>query len=324
MNIPLQLIILLLCLLAQALFAGMETGIISLNHVRLQHMLRKKISGARELEHFLHRPELLLGTTLVGTNLFMVIASVLAASIAIELLGPAGSWISTIIMTLVVLIFAEYLPKAWFQSNPAQRARHWSRLLLYFGYLFYPVSQAVLFLSKLVFPIRTKGHKRENVMVTREELRVLTTETERTGGLSFTEREMIHRVFDLDRKSCREIMTPVHSIVSVPVTMPRTELIQRARAAGFNRYPVYSGSRNNIVGLLHVLEAATDRQREHTTAADYMRPPQFTSEDTPPDDLLPRMRQSHEPVVFIKNSHDHVIGLVTIEDVLQEIIGKQQ
>jgi len=321
MSIPTQLFLILICLIAQAFFAGMETGVISVNRLRLQHLLRNKAKGAKELQFFLNHPEYLLSTTLVGTNLCMVIVSVLAASLADRLIGASGEMISAVVMTLVILIFAEYLPKAWFQSNPAERSRLLSRPLRFFGYLFYPVGQATMFVTKLIFRITSTDDAKEKPLVTKEEMKHLTLETERTGGLSLKEREMIDRIFDLDRKTCADIMTKASDIVQISADTPREELLALAREQAFRRYPVYRHSTNNVVGIVNVFDAATDPYAAGKKVSDYMRPPQFIPEDTPPDELITRLRVSRQPLALVQDSEAEIAGLITIEDVLKEIIG---
>ncbi len=320
MNSLVQIIVILICLFAQAFFAGMETGVISINRLRLQHLLRKKAKGAKELDFFLNNPEHLLGTTLVGTNLCMVMVSVMTASLAERVLGAGSELITAVIMTLVILIFAEYLPKAWFQANPAERSLLLSRPLRISGYIFYPIGKCTLLATKLIFHVTPSPNTDEKTLVTKEEMKHLTLETERTGGLSLREREMIHRIFDLDRKTVAAIMTKATDIIQVPVDTSREEILAIAREQSLSRYPVYRNSTNNVVGIVNVLDVATDQFPEGKKVSDYMRPPQFISEDTPPDELIHHLRISRQPLALVKDIDSEVIGLITIEDVLHEII----
>lgn len=122
MSLGTEVILMLLCLLGTALYAGLETGVISIHRLRLRHLVRLGNPRAKVLQWFLERPDDLLGTTLVGTNLCMVTASVLGAVVARRLLGSMGSWVSGLVMTIAILLFCEYIPKAWFQARPAVRS----------------------------------------------------------------------------------------------------------------------------------------------------------------------------------------------------------
>ncbi|MDD2237041.1 MAG: hemolysin family protein, partial [Kiritimatiellae bacterium] len=317
----LDLLLLLTCLLFSAMFSGMETGIISINRVRLHHLLRKKVPGTKELDFFLRNPDQLFGTTLIGTNLCMVIVSVMAAGMAGRLLGAAGSWVSSILTTLVVLIFAEYLPKAWFQSNPTMRTRHFGRLLRLISHLVQPAVRLLVWITKRIFPMK-ETHNASHHIITRDELRHLTMETERTGALSERERQMIRGVFDLERKTCRDIMTPRAEMVLVSSGMSREKLLELARRKKHNRYPVSQEADGRIIGIVNILDAAADPLHAAKTAAEYMRPPQFISASTPPDEVLTRMRHTHQPIAVVVGTYDEVMGLVTLEDLLEEIVGQ--
>lgn len=316
-----RLLLLLTCMLLSAIFSGMETAVISANGIRLHHLIKNNIRGAAEMDYLLHNPEHFLGTVLLGNNLCNVICSVTAASIAVDLLGQAGSWISGILMTIVLLIFCEYLPKAWFQSKPSMRGRHFAPLLHRLSRIFYPAVQLISFICRHLFPVSTRNTDTRH-SITRDELRHLTMETERTGALSERERQMIRSVFDLERKTCRDIMTPRAEMILVAASMPREKLMDLARRKKHNRYPVFQDSTGHIIGIVNILDAATDPLPAGKTAADYMRAPQRMPASMPPDDVLTRMRHTHQPFAMVADAQDQIIGLVTLEDVLEEIIGQ--
>jgi putative hemolysin len=302
-----------------AIFSGMETAVISTNPIRLRHLIRKKVRGVAQMGYLLHNPEHFLGTVLIGNNLCNVIASVTAASLAVELLGQAGTWVSSILMTITLLICCEYLPKAWFQSNPSPRGRHFAPLLVLLSRILYPAVRLLMLICRILFPVAKKTTT--NHIITKEDLAHLTLETERTGALSISEREMIQGVFDLDRKTCAAIMTPRSQMITVSADTPRRELLELARECRHNRYPVYRDSPDNIVGIINVFDVAIDRLAEEAPITRYMRPPQFVPATTPTDNLLPRMRLTRQPMALVLDNNSALIGLVTIEDVVEEIIG---
>ncbi len=323
-ELSLHAVMLVSCMLFCALFSGMETAVISLNRVRLQHLLRNRVRGAKELDFFLKNPDQLLGTALIGTNLCTVVCSVSAASIATTLFGAAGSWISGIVMTIALLIFSEYLPKAWFQCRPALRGRHFAPLLRLISRILHPAVQLIMALCRILFPAAGPQTPESAHVITRDELKHLTMETERTGVLSAKERQMIHQVFDLDRKTCLDIMTPRADMALVSADMPRGTLLDLARKKEHNRYPVYRRDPADIVGIVNVFDVATDPFPAGKTAADYMRAPQFVDVNTQPDEVLARMRHSHQPIAIVTGPHREILGLITLEDVIEEIIGSSR
>jgi CBS domain containing-hemolysin-like protein len=322
MTAPLQIVLMLACLVGYAFFAGMEIGVISIHRLRLRHLVRHKVRGADILRDFLHHPDRLLGTTLVGTNLCMVVASVTAASLAARELGAIGPPLCSITMTLFVLIFCEYLPKAWFRSDPSYRAIRFAYLLRAANTILYPVGRVIVGITKIVFPVAHTPRASTEPFITREELKHLTHESETAGSISADERHMIHGVFELRRLPCRSVMVPREKMIIVRHDTPAGEMLGIARDKAISRLPVYNEEHERFVGIVHVLDVLSDRDNAGKTTEDYARPPQFVAADTPVDDLLPRMRMTRQPMALVRDAESRVIGLITSEDILEEIVGK--
>ncbi|HNR94600.1 MAG TPA: CNNM domain-containing protein [Kiritimatiellia bacterium] len=320
--IALEIILILAFLAAGGFFAGMETGVVATNRLRLQHLLHHKAPGAPVLKYFLDHPDHLLGTTLVGTNLSHVSISVLSTHVAARLFGQTGTVLAPVVMTLVILVFAEYLPKAFFQSNPSARTLPVISLLDVAGRIFHPVNRAIMSVTSLLFPSLPAGEGESAAFITREELKRLTAEAASDGKLGRARRMMIERVFDLPLKTCRQIMIPTEHMVAVELSAPREEIIARAHDSGYSRMPVFEGSRAGIRGIVHILDVLGDSSGSPRTARDYMRPPSYVAADTPADDLLARMRVTRQPMLIVRDEATQVLGLVTTEDVLEEIFGE--
>ena len=147
-----ELIIIVICMIGHAFFAGIETGVISIHRMRLRHFVKHGAPGAKILEGFLKSPDRLLGTTLVGTNICTVIISVAAAAMADNLVPRYGSIISTMLVAVLLLIFAEYLPKAWFHSRPIERCRRFSGTLRITELVLWPFSKTLIWTTNLSKP----------------------------------------------------------------------------------------------------------------------------------------------------------------------------
>ncbi len=320
--ISLQIIAYLLCLLGIAFFAGVEMGIISINRLRLQHLLRRQVPGAQTIRYFLTHPDVLLSTVLVGTNIANVMIAVLGASLGHTLGGTPGVIIAGIFTTLIVLIFGEYLPKAWFQASPAGRTLPVASLLRFFAYLFTPINWAI---GLTLRGITSKQEKNVNdkLLVTREELLHLTGEGVTSGVLTPNESDMIHGVFDLTHKTCGTLMTPRDKIKSIPKNAGIPDILATARQTEFNRFPVYDEDQKSFVGVLNIFDILSDEHRDGKTAQDYMRPPQLVAAYLPADHLLPRMRLTRLPLFLVTDDRYEVVGLITLEDVLSEITGEE-
>ncbi len=319
--IALELLLLVFCLAASAFYAGIETGVVAINRLRLRHLVRRNVPGARTVQDFLNKPERLLGTTLVGTNLGHVAASVLAASLGARWLGAKGAWLAGILLTVVILVACEYIPKAWFQGFPARRALPFAGLLRVSSRVFAPVSVVLGGLLKLFLPGTRKDQKAGQPMVSREELMHLTREGETSGVLTPEEHRMIHGVFELKTTPCGEIMIPRSKFVCVPHDLPVPEVLKLAREKEYNRFPVHQADRKAFVGVLHIFDVLADPDAAGKTAQDFMRPPQLVALMTPVDHVLPRMRVTRQPMILVSDERMEVVGLVTLEDVLQEVVG---
>ena len=317
-----EIFLLLACLAGSAFFAGVETGVISINRLRLQHLVRRQVPGAKTVRHFLTHSDLLLGTTLIGTNLLHVVSAVLAASIGQQVAGAAGAAGAGVVLLLVMLVFCEYIPKAWFQAAPARRTLPYAGLLRAAAVLLRPLSFLVNLAIRLLLPRRVGQDVEDKMLVTREELLHLAREGERSGVLTKHESEMIHGVFDLTHKTCATLMTPRDKMAFVTSAATPAEILALARVREFNRLPVYDPDQKSFVGVVHVFDVLADDAPAGKTAADYLRPPQLVASYLPVDHLLPRMRVTRLPLFLVTDDRYEVIGLITLEDVLREITGE--
>ncbi len=315
--------LLVLALIASAIYSGLETGIISVNPLRLEHVLRQKLPRAKRIARYVNEPDLLLGTTLVGTNLCNVALSVMSAHVAVALLPQGGLWVASLVSTLTLLIFGEYLPKAWFRSNPVYRVMPFATFMHLSSILFYPLRVGVMQIARLLVHGPGDATAPVTPIVTREELSFLASEGEKTGELSAAERRMMQGVLTLSHQTCADIMVPRAQMVIVRPKTPATEILDLARMQSMSRLPIYDEQAKTYTGFVNVMDLLlTPDDLESRTAQDFARPPQYASADSRIDQLLPRMRLSHQPLALIQDEREQVIGLVSVEDILEEIVGE--
>ena len=321
--IAIELLVVFLCMASQAFFAGIETGVISIHRMRLRHFIKQGAPGAKTLELFLKDSDRLLGTTLVGTNISTVIASVVAASLAVRISPTYGQAISTFVVTVIFLIFCEYLPKAWFHSRPIERCRRFAGMLRGAEIAFWPISRTLIWLTNWLVSQRTPSFSKPVPFVTKEDLKLLAREGEKDGILSPRERVMIHRVFELSGKIASQIMIPRAEMKTLRTDSTISEFFEASRISGLTRMPVLDRKTDTFVGILnlmHVLSSGTSGSQR--PVVDFIRPPQFIPEDMPVDDIFPRLRHSRQPMALVRDKKDKVIGLITTEDILEEIVGQ--
>jgi putative hemolysin len=320
--ISLLLLLILVCMVGHAFFAGIETGVISIHRMRLRHFVRQGSINARILESFVTNFDRLLGTTLVGTNICVVIISVVAASLAIRLEIPGGEAASSVVMTILVIVFAEYLPKAWFHSRPLERCERFAGVLRVAEWILLPISFAIIAMARLLSPGDRKSFTKPDPFVTREDLKLLAREGEKDGVLSSKERYMIHRVIEMSVKKAADVMVPRDKMVAAYGDMKIPEFYELARKSGLTRMPVLDRETGEFTGIINVFFLLWGNQNHsQKTIAEFVRPPQFIPATMPVDDILPRMRRGRQPMILVKQG-EVVTGLITTEDILRTIVGK--
>jgi len=222
-----------------------------------------------------------------------------------------------------VLVFGEYLPKIWFHARPIERCTRFVQALQFSEIVFRPISRFVVWLTRGLVPGPSETFSEPVPFVTREDLKILAREGEKDGVLSPRERVMIHRVFELSGKTARQIMTPLARMTYVNKNLPISGFFTVARSSRLTRIPVYDPQEKQFVGIInvfHVLSSGVELRGK--TVADFVRSPLFIPARMPVDDILPRLRRVRQPMCLVRNADNKVLGLVTTEDILEEIVGK--
>jgi putative hemolysin len=318
----LELIIIVVCMACSWFFSGIETGLISINKLRLRHLVRYKVKGAATLQSFLQKPEKLLGATLVGNNIVNTVLSVIGASLGTRWFGPEGAWINTVIVTVLLLVVCEYFPKAWFQSFPAHRCLPFAPLLEGISRLLLPLGRPLMALVDLLMPRpRALAALEAQPLVTRDELIHLARESAKSGALTPEESSMIRGVFELKTITCAEIMIPREKVAYVHTDTTADDIQLFARAQAMNQFPVYHKEKQAFVGVVYIFDVLADENPKGKIAQDYMRPPQWVMQNTLVDHVLPRMRVTRQPVVLVTDEKYNTVGLVTLDDALEEVVG---
>lgn len=322
MNVPLTLLLIALSVVASAFYSGMETGVVAVNRLRLRHLVRNKVPGAAVLQGFIRAPDHLLGTTLMGTNVFNSVASVAAVGLGAFLLGKAGYAAAQVLITLVLLVFGEYLPKIWFQGKPATRTLPFVQFLKWNGYLFYPLSRLATGLARVLVPVRMPVDRGDKPFITVDELRHLTHRGEHTGTISNAERGMIERVLNLSETPCARVMVPLADAVTVYDDTPDEEILGASRRHGVTRLPVVRRGDGRYLGTVSLFDLLADGTAAGGTAADYTRIARLIPGTAPVGQALSRMRAFRQPMMLVTGADEEVTGLITVEDVLECIVGE--
>ncbi|MBM4149576.1 MAG: DUF21 domain-containing protein [Lentisphaerae bacterium] len=321
--VRLHIFLIFACMACEALFSGMETGMISIQRMRLRHFVKRGSRSASLIEDYLNDPDRLLGLTLAGTNLCMVTVSVISANLSSHLLGAWARAAAAIATPLAILVFSEYLPKTWFHSRPIQRCSRFVGILRSFEVVLKPISISIVWLTRWLVPMKKSDGSRPAPLVTRDDLKLLAGQGEKDGVLSPRERFMIHRVIELPVKRARDIMVPREDISFVTRDTPLRAFFEKARSTDLHRMPVLDPASGAFVGVVNVFYALpVSPETLDQPVSKYMRKPAFLPDTMPVDDILPHMRRSGAPLCLVREQSGEVIGLLTTENVLGEIVGK--
>ncbi len=319
-----EIALILLCMLGAAFFSGIETGVISIHPVRLRHLLEGNVPGARTLQWFRDHTDRLLGTTLTGTNICIVMASIVAAETFSKLFPTWGKAISSVVVTALLVVFAEYMPKAWFSSKPLDRSRRFARVLRISYLVLRPIAATITWFTYWIIPRSSYDTKPRRPFVTRDDLKALAHELDEGGVISSRERVMIHRVFELSGKTASQIMIPRDKMVVIKADATVAELIGLARKTSLARFAVQEAGKDTFAGIVNVLQVLSAHPAAADTAkvSDFTRPALTISHDMPVDKTLSRIRRHRQPMCLVADAQSRVMGMITTEDVLEEIVGK--
>lgn len=317
-----DLVLFLLCLMGAGFFEGMETGVISLNRMRLRHLAENGDKAARILQNFLMQPDRLIGTTLVGTNICTVIASVTSANWASRM-HPWFQTLSAFATALIILVFATYLPKAWFQSFPLERCRPFAKPLRWGSIILRPLIDALNWLTDWIAPSATAQKNTRALVATKDEIDILAQESADHGTLSPRQRIMIRRVLELSNKTAGHIMTPRANMALISASADMTTLMARVRESAHTRLPVCEEDGKSIKGTINFFDVMAGFEECYKGGIKpYIRPALFIQESTPLMETFAKLRASKQSMCLVVNPQKEVIGLITNQNVLQAIVGK--
>lgn len=325
-DVPLAALVglLVVLLFLSAFFSGSETALMSLNRYRLRHKARAGHSGARRAEYLLQRPDRLIGLILLGNNLVNFSAASLVAVIALELGGEPAVALATFLLTLAVLIFSETAPKTLGALRPegvgflAAHAYYWLLKLLYpFVWLINVAANGLLRVFG-VSPRDMEGHSLSN-----EELRTVVFEA--GARISRKYRRMLLSVLDLEKVTVDDVMVPHNEIVGIDLDEDMEKIAAGIRASEHTRLPVFRDTIDDVIGILHLrrlANRAVDRNFDKSELERMLEEPYFVPEGTPLSTQLVQFQKSRQRFALIVDEYGDIQGLLTLEDILEEIVGE--
>jgi putative hemolysin len=321
-----MLILLVVLLGFSAFFSGSETALMAISRLRLRHLAEKKPRRAGIVERILKKPEKLIGTILLGNNLVNVAMSAIATALAISIWGERGIVYVAAILTLVILIFAEITPKVYAKYFNERISFIAAPILSVVMFILNPVVVAVTYISnKVLFLIGVDVSKIKRPLMTEEEIQTCIKMGWDEGAITAEERTMLSRVFTLNDKSVGEVMVPREKMAVLDFNASIAELSKTILKTGYSRFPVKKGNDLEIVGFVHGKDILRFLDsKKSVSLGKIMRPPYFVSANKKIDAQLRSFQawKLHQAVVLDKEGK--VAGLVTLEDILEELVGSIQ
>jgi putative hemolysin len=306
-----------------AFFSGSETALMSMDRLRVKYLVQKKRRGAGKLDALLARPDHLLGAILVGNNLVNIAASVFATTFFVGLYGERGELFTILILTPLLLILAEVCPKTYAAQYPEKVSFAVLRPILVVMGLLAPVVWLVTGVSRALTHF-LRGEEARPI-ISEDEIRSMITVGEETGVVAKEQRRMLHGVFELSQIRARDVMIPRTEVVGIDLGTPFAEVLRLSQQARHSRFPVYEESLDNVVGVIHSKDILNfvDRPREFSLR-EIARPPYFVPESKPIETLLQSFRKRRVHLAVVVDEYGGVEGIVTLEDIVEEIVGEIQ
>lgn len=305
-----------------ALFSGLEIAIVGVRRSRVIRMYRKKIPGSSPLYKLKMNPTMMTSSVNLGNTLVNVASSVLAADVAIKLLGNQGVGIIIGIMTFVILVFGEILPKTYCNVNPEKASLRFSKVLLAFTYAMYPFVKALEYLTMSILKI-SGGYSPRPKPITEEEIKEIVDMGYAEKAIEKEERDLVWNALEFDDKPIQDVMTPRDNVFSLDGKLALSKVISKIEDRGFSRVPVFDKTSEKITGILHILDIfkIPERERKKTIIKEIARTPFFVYSNERISNLLIELKKKDMHMAIVIDEQEKLVGIITVEDLLEEIVG---
>ena len=325
----------LILLIMSGFFSGSETALTAASRSKLQAKANKGSAGAARALKVTNDNEKLIGSVLLGNNLVNILATALITALFTQMMGENGIFLATLLMTFLVLVFAEVLPKTYAITNPESAAISVSRSISIFVFIFAPIVSFVRLLVRgvlWIFGVATDPDT--NVLAVRDEIAGALTLGHQEGVVEKEDRDRILGALDLSDRAVEEIMLHRSGIEMIDVSLPPDEILSQCLESAHTRLPLYRGNPENIVGVIHAKDLARamvkltrdsknrDKALAQFKVLDVAMKPYFVPETTPLDDQMRQFLKRHTHFALVVDEYGALQGLITLEDILEEIVGE--
>ncbi len=323
MDLVVTLPIVVLLLLLKGFFSGSEIALVSADKIKLRHRAKQGHPGSQLALKMLQSPDVLLSTTLVGTNISTVALTTLGTLMMIRVLGSAGDWWALLIYTPLFLVLGEIVPKSIYQQKSDFLTPIIIFPLRWASYVFYPVIYVFSRVGRLGARLVGAGKTEQPLFITREQLSTLVEMAEQGEAMSAFDRGRIRRVIRFAETTVAEAMIPITEVTAVSRTASTQSAIALVRKHGYNRLPVYENGTNNIIGIVTLTTwNLMDRQLTGRPLESLIKDAFYVSPLQTIDQLLPILRHRDDRMAIVVDEFGSAVGMITIEDIVEEVVGE--
>ena len=303
-------------------FSGLEVALVGVRKSKVVQLLNEGKKGSKALHKLKTNPSWMMSSVNLGNNLVNVGASALATSVAIRLFGNDGLGIAVGVMTFLILIFGEITPKTYCNANSTKIALRYAPVLLAFSYAVYPIVKFFEVITKGV--VKMTGSSYAPPPITEEEIKGVIDQGLEENAIEKEEMELVHGALKFDDTVIRSVMTPRTKMFTLNSKMLLFEALPQINQSGHSRIPIFGDTRDDIVGFIHVRDVLKELEKENEVVSleQIARKPVFASQEKMVSALLKEMKGRKTHMAIVVDEHGGVEGLVTLEDLLEEIVGE--
>ncbi|MBI1976446.1 MAG: HlyC/CorC family transporter [Candidatus Omnitrophica bacterium] len=321
-ELTLLFLIIFFCLVLSSFFSGVETAVISSNRLRLRHLADRGNKEAHRLLRILEYPDRVISTVLVGNNIVNVTIASLVTLLCIHWVGSHSEWLAALIATPLVLVFGELIPKVYCRFRADRVVLLAERPLRWMLWFFSPLVAVVRYISEVILAFfGVPSAPPQKVRVTKEELKYLLQEEAHGIELDPQERSLITKIFQFSDLQVTEVMLGLDKTAMLPAQATVKDLKELLKQTGFSRYPVYDGQNNNVIGIVHILDALFESP-ETDSIKKFLRPANFIHMETLASTALFILQSRKQPMAIVVSRTRGPVGMVTIADLVEQIVGE--
>ena len=317
-----SLAIIAVSIILSAYFSATETAFSSLNRIRIKNMAEKGDRRARLVVRLSENYDSLLSTILIGNNIVNLSASSLTTTLAIKIWGNFAVGIATGILTFVLLIFGEILPKNLAMLYSEKISLAYCNIIYFLMTVFTPIIYIIDGLANMIMKLLHIDPNKKMSLMTENELKTYVDVSHEDGVIESEEREIIYNVFDFSDAVAKDVMIPRIDMVTVSLDTDYENLLKIFRESMYTRIPVYEEDKDNVIGLVNIKDFILVTDEAHFQIRDILREAHYTYEFKKTADLMMEMRKKTTNVTFVLNEYGSTVGMITLEDLLEEIVGE--